>query len=132
MVLAIDEDNILNEAKKEFGENPNKKQIEEISRKRIKDVAIDFTKNNKFLERLPEIKKETEIIMDMTPDVVEEAGFSQIAKEKAREVVGSFKEFIEKNKHELDAYLCCLTAKMYLEEKTVEIGDKKGKIIIPK
>jgi predicted nuclease with RNAse H fold len=37
-----------------------------------------------------------------------------------------------KNKHEIDAYLCCLTAKMYLKGKTLEIGDEAGKIIIPK
>jgi len=37
-----------------------------------------------------------------------------------------------KNKHELDAYLCCLTAKMFLEGKTLEIGDAAGKIIVPK
>lgn len=37
-----------------------------------------------------------------------------------------------KNKHELDAYLCCLTAKMFLEEKTIEIGNNTGKIIVPK
>jgi predicted nuclease with RNAse H fold len=36
-----------------------------------------------------------------------------------------------KNKHELDAYLCCLTGKLYLEGKTVSIGDETGKIIIP-
>ncbi|RLF51541.1 MAG: DUF429 domain-containing protein [Thermoplasmata archaeon] len=35
------------------------------------------------------------------------------------------------NKHELDAYLCCITAKMHLEKKTVTIGDKDGKIVIP-
>jgi len=37
-----------------------------------------------------------------------------------------------RNKHELDAYLCCITAKMFLEGKTVEVGDEKGKIIIPR
>lgn len=37
-----------------------------------------------------------------------------------------------KNKHELDAYLCYLTAKMFLEGKTVEIGNKTGTIIVPK
>jgi len=36
-----------------------------------------------------------------------------------------------KNKHELDAYICCLTGKMYLKKKTVSIGDEEGKIIIP-
>lgn len=34
-----------------------------------------------------------------------------------------------KNKHELDAYLCCLTAKMFLEGKTIEIGNSTGKIL---
>jgi predicted nuclease with RNAse H fold len=37
-----------------------------------------------------------------------------------------------KNKHELDAYLCCLTGKLFLEGKTECVGDKTGKIIIPK
>ena len=37
-----------------------------------------------------------------------------------------------KNKHELDAYFCCLTAKLSLEGKTVKIGDEEGKIIVPK
>ena len=37
-----------------------------------------------------------------------------------------------KNKHELDAYLCCLTAKLFLEKKALKIGDKQGKIIVPK
>jgi predicted nuclease with RNAse H fold len=36
-----------------------------------------------------------------------------------------------KNKHELDAYLCCLTGKMFLEKKTVSIGDEEGTIIVP-
>ncbi len=103
-VLAIDEDKILEEAQKEFGYEPTKTQIEEIAKRRIKDVASDFTKNSRFLERLPEIKRETEIILDdVTLDEVEYAGFSEIAKEKAKQVVGSFREFIEKNKNELDA-----------------------------
>jgi predicted nuclease with RNAse H fold len=38
---------------------------------------------------------------------------------------------VVKNKHELDAYLCCLTAKLFLEEKTIAIGDKEEIIIIP-
>jgi type I restriction enzyme, R subunit len=104
MVLAVDEDRILEEAKKRFGYEPKKEQIEEVARERIKEVAIDFTKNQNFLTRLPEIKKETEIIIDdVTLDEEEYSGFSEVAKEKAREVVGSFRGFIEENKHELDA-----------------------------
>ncbi|KAA0004319.1 MAG: DUF429 domain-containing protein [Thermoplasmata archaeon] len=36
-----------------------------------------------------------------------------------------------KNRHELDAYLCALTGKLFLEYKTTEVGDMEGKIIIP-
>lgn len=103
MVLAIDEDEIMKEAQKNFGYEPTKKQIEEVSKERIKETALSFTENTKFLERLPEIKKEVEMLIDLTPDEIEEAGFSEDAKEKAREVVSSFKEFIEKNKQELEA-----------------------------
>lgn len=39
---------------------------------------------------------------------------------------------IIKNKHELDAYLCCITAKLFLEKKALKIGDKQGKIIVPR
>jgi len=37
-----------------------------------------------------------------------------------------------KNKHELDAYLCALTGKLFLQGKTIEVGDDEGKIILPK
>jgi len=104
LVLAVDEDKILEEAQKEFGYEPTKIQIEEVAKKRIKSAALEFTKDSKFLERLPEIKRETEILLDdVTLDEVEYAGFSEIAKEKAKEVVGSFREFIQRNKGELDA-----------------------------
>ncbi|MBU2615626.1 MAG: DEAD/DEAH box helicase family protein, partial [Nanoarchaeota archaeon] len=103
-VLAVDEDKILEEAHEKFGYEPTNIQIEEVAKERIKNVALEFTKNQKLLERLPEIKRETEIILDdVTLDEVEYAGFSEIAKEKAKEVVGSFREFIQKNKNELDA-----------------------------
>lgn len=37
-----------------------------------------------------------------------------------------------KNKDELDAYLCCLTGKMFLEGNTIAVGDDESKIIVPK
>lgn len=51
---------------------------------------------------------------------------------------GNYKETAEalhievKNKHELDAYLCCLTAELFLSGNAIEIGDEDGKIVIPK
>lgn len=35
------------------------------------------------------------------------------------------------NKHELDAYLCCITAKMFIEGETVTVGDDEGRIVVP-
>ena len=104
LVLAVDEDKILEESKKEFGYEPTRTQVEEVAKRRIKSVALGFTKNTKLLERLPEIKRETEIILDdVTLDEVEYSGFSHIAKDKAKEVIGSFREFIKRNKDELSA-----------------------------
>lgn len=37
-----------------------------------------------------------------------------------------------RNKHELDAYLCCITGRMFIEGKTVTVGDEEGGVVIPK
>ena len=36
-----------------------------------------------------------------------------------------------RNKHEFDAYLCCITAEYYIRGETVAVGDEEGRIIIP-
>ncbi|MEF8879885.1 MAG: DUF429 domain-containing protein [Candidatus Thermoplasmatota archaeon] len=35
------------------------------------------------------------------------------------------------NKHEFDAYICSVTGKLFLQGKTVEVGDENGKIVLP-
>ena len=35
------------------------------------------------------------------------------------------------NKHEYDAYLCSLTAKLHYHGETKEVGDEQGKIVVP-
>ena len=35
------------------------------------------------------------------------------------------------NKHEYDAYLCSLTAKLHHHGKTKEVGDEQGTIVVP-
>jgi len=110
-VEAIDEDKIFLEAQKKFGSSdsyveyePKQKELEKISQERMFNALKPFIGNGKLMERLPEIKKETEQIIDMVSvDVVEEAGYSPIATEKAKSTVKSFKEFIKKNKNELIA-----------------------------
>ncbi|MBI4167713.1 MAG: DEAD/DEAH box helicase family protein [Candidatus Aenigmarchaeota archaeon] len=103
-VVAIDPDKIYEEAEKEFGEKPEKEDIEKIAQKRMKEAIKGFIGNPKLITRLPEIKRETEQIIDMASvDVVEEAAYSPIATEKAKKLVQSFKDFIKKNKSELRA-----------------------------
>lgn len=40
-------------------------------------------------------------------------------------------EIKARNKHELDAYLCALTGKLWVEGKAIAVGDDEGKIVIP-
>ncbi|MBW2981749.1 DEAD/DEAH box helicase family protein [Candidatus Woesearchaeota archaeon] len=103
-VEAIDQDNIHAHVQKEFGNNPKKTDIEKVAQKRMIESIKEFVSSPQFMERLPEIKQETEQIIDeVSIDVVEEAGYSPIAKEKAKKTVESFKEFIKNNKDELTA-----------------------------
>ncbi len=106
-VEAIDSDKIFEQAQKEFSDgyteyDPKKKEFEEITEKRIIEAIKPFIGNARLMERLPEIKSETEQIIDTySIDVVEEAGYSPIAKEKAKGTIISFRKFIEENKDEL-------------------------------
>ena len=51
---------------------------------------------------MPELKREVEQIIDVVSiDEVEDSSYSPIAKEKATQVIGSFRKFIEENKEEL-------------------------------
>jgi len=103
-VTSIDEDEILKEAQKEFGENPTRTQVDEIAQKRMKETIKVFIGNRKLMERLPEIKRETDQIIDVVSvDYVEEAKFSPLATEKAKSTISSFREFIKKNRDELHA-----------------------------
>lgn len=110
-VVAIDEDRIAEQVQKEKRTagayedyKPTKKELEETAQKRMIEVIKPFVGNGKLMERLPQIKAETEqIIDDVSVDEVITAGYSPIATDKARGIIKSFKEFIEKNKDELDA-----------------------------
>ena len=111
-ITAIDEDKIYQQTKEEHGEDAkyidyepaNRDELEKIAQKRMIDALQPFIGNAKLMERLPEIKAETEqIIDDISVDEVEEVGHSPVAKEKAKQVITSFKDFIEKNKDELTA-----------------------------
>ena len=110
-VVAIDEDRIVEHVQKEKGSKgqyqaykPTQKEIKETAEKRMIEAIKPFVANGKLMERLIQIKAETEqIIDDVSVDEVVAAGYSPIATDKAKGIIKSFKEFIEKNKDELDA-----------------------------
>lgn len=125
-VVAIDEDRILEDAKKQFGEKPGKDKIEKVAENRVKDALKDFIGNSKLLSRLPEIKKETEQIIDIASvDTVEEAGYSPIATKKAKSIVDSFRNFIKKNRSELHAIQILHDGKGRLKWKDLKELSKK-------
>ena len=129
-VNAIDEDKIFEEVSKKFGENPKKSEIEEVAQERMKKAISSFIGNRKLMERLPEIKKETEQIIDIVSvDKVEEARFSPIAKEKAKSQITSFKKFIKENRDELHAIQIIQKSKGKVKWK--DIKELSEKIVSP-
>ncbi|MEI8348701.1 MAG: type I restriction-modification enzyme R subunit C-terminal domain-containing protein [Candidatus Omnitrophota bacterium] len=132
-IVAIDEDRIVEHVQKEKGEKgayleykPTQKELNETADKRMIEAVKPFVGNGKLMERLPQIKAETEqIIDDVSVDEVVTAGYSPIATEKARSIIKSFKEFIEKNKNELDALQVFYSSKKALHWKDVkELSEK--------
>lgn len=103
-VVAIDEDKIAEQAQKDEKHKPTQKELDAVAEKRMLEAVKPFISNGKLIERLPQIKAETEqIIDDVSVDEIVTASYSPIATEKAKGVIKSFREFIEKNKNELDA-----------------------------
>lgn len=120
-ITAIDEDKIYERTKKTKKGEPTRKELEQAAAERMTEAVKSFISNGKLMERLPQIKIETEqIIDDVSVDEVVTAAYSPIATEKARAIINSFKEFIEKNKNELDALQAFYTNKKRLHWKDIK------------
>lgn len=134
-IVAIDEDRIVEQVQKEKGEKgayleykPTQKELSETADKRMHEAIKSFVGNGKLMERLPQIKAETEqIIDDVSVDEVVTAGYSPIATDKARGIIKSFKEFIEKNKNELDALQVFYNSKKALHWQDLKTLSEKIK-----
>ena len=82
---------------------PSEDQIKEMA-KELTDEACTPFDNPDFRNALIEIKKKNEQTIDtVSQDTVTFSGFDANAAEKAKQIVGSFNEFIEKNKDEITA-----------------------------
>jgi predicted nuclease with RNAse H fold len=91
----------------------------------LPSMKILTMRGSKLAKKLSENYKVIEVFPTATAKIlgIYSKNYKEIAKKLNIEI---------KNKHELDAYLCCLTAKLFLEKKVVQIGDSEGKITIPK
>lgn len=101
---AVDLDRQLEEAKQQFGtDDPTPEQVKEATRALVEKACEPFDDPD-FRERLIEIKKRDEQTIDeASQDTVLFAGFDEAAKERARTVVSTWKQFIETHRDELTA-----------------------------
>ena len=105
LVNALNPDSQVEQAKQDNPDvdQPTEEQIQQVAKNLIK-VAVKPLYNPDLRNLLLEIKKKNEQIIDnVSPDTVIEAGFSAEALEKAKGMVASFKQFIEDNKDEITA-----------------------------
>jgi len=100
----VDPDKTIEKAKEMFNtDEPTKEELNKATEK-LFDTASKPFDNPKFRSKIIEIKKKNEQIIDnISKDEVIFAGFNDLAAEKARIIVNSFKNFIHENKDELTA-----------------------------
>jgi type I restriction enzyme, R subunit len=101
-VNAINRDNNIQKARDKYGEKVTAKQITEVCTESRNEAITEFLSHTKLVTRLPEIKKETEMIIDdISVDEILDSGFSEGSTKKAKQTIKSFEKFIEENKDEL-------------------------------
>jgi type I restriction enzyme, R subunit len=109
-----------------------KKMIDEIEKDTpdLEAAVRPLAANPALRNRLIQIKKSHEQVMDESPDEITSAGFDVAATERARATVESFKAFIEEHKDEITAlqiiYSIPLTAKHAKSAKEKNLSELRG------
>src|SRR3989304_6528891 len=122
--------------------------IDEIVRLKPAIVAIDAPLTTKDSDRKAdlEMKKYGAISLNLPGmQMLAERGYNLSEKIKktgtkvievftkaSEKIMGLEKNSLSKSSDQADAIIACLTASLYLENKTKEVGDGEGKIIIRK
>jgi len=101
---AVDPDMQQQKAKETFNtDKPIQEQLKQATEELTK-TACQIFDEPKFRDKLIEVKKKTEQVIDtVSKDVVTLTGFDKQAKEKAQSLIDSFKKFIEENRDEITA-----------------------------
>jgi type I restriction enzyme R subunit len=104
LLAASDPDKQIEKAKEMFKtDEPDVVQIAQATEELVKTACAPFD-NPQLRNTLIDIKKRNEQIIDtVSKDRLVLAGFDDRAKERARTVIDTFKQFIEENKDELTA-----------------------------
>lgn len=120
LVEAVNPDRQEERSRQQFGtEKPTEQQMAKAAAALIQEAVMPF-QDPTLREVLIEIKKKNELVIDhVSQDQVIEAGFSAAALERARTLVQSFEQFIEKHKDEITA-LQILYSKPYKQRLTFE------------
>jgi len=119
IVDALDPDRHSEAARQETGNpDPPPEAIAAAAKRLLEDAAKPLAANPDLRQRLVAVKKSYEQIIDtVSKDELLVAGYSEQAREKARETVTSFRRFIEEHKNEILA-LQVLYSKPYNQRLT--------------
>jgi type I restriction enzyme R subunit len=104
LLESIDADQIAAEAENRFATTqPTEANLSAVEEDRIKEALKPFH-SPQLREAIITARRSLEqVIDDQTPDELIRAGFDEQAANKSREIVKSFREFIEENREEIEA-----------------------------
>jgi type I restriction enzyme R subunit len=105
IVHALDPDVQVDHARQQSGaEAPTAEQVQKAARSLVADAVATIVTNSAWRNRVVAVKRSYEQVIDtVSKDQVLEAAYSGDARDKARAVVTSFRQFIEENRDEITA-----------------------------
>ena len=104
LLESIDADQVSEAAAERFGvSQPTEDHLAAVEEERIREALKPFH-NPQLREAIISARTSLEqVIDDQTPDELIRAGFDEQAANKSREIVKSFRDFIEQNREEIEA-----------------------------
>ena len=105
LLSSYEPDYIIEEAKKNFNtkKEPDEKQYKETQNKIIKNASVTFY-SAELRDYIENVRKSHEQIIDtVNIDTIIDVGWDKQQKEKSKEIIKTFKDFINKNKNEIIA-----------------------------
>jgi type I restriction enzyme R subunit len=104
LLASIDPDRIHEIASRTFGtSSPTESQLAKVEQAEVGEALKPFHNPRLRAAILNAKASLDQVVDDQTPDQLLKAGFDVAATEKARELVSSFRRFIEENKDEIEA-----------------------------